>query len=99
MSVVSILRFTVRDGAGDELVRRFAELEIFQRAHESGGYLGGRLLRRSGDDSDFLVVADWETRADYEAWLENPVRAETGEKLQPLLVDEVVAGEVYEVAG
>jgi heme-degrading monooxygenase HmoA len=99
VSVVSVLRFRARDGAADELVRRFAQLEIFERARESGGFLGGRLLRAEGGGSEFTVVADWETRDDYQAWLDNPVRSETGAQLQPLLTDEVAAGELYEVAG
>ena len=99
MSVVSVLRFRAREGAADELVRRFARLEIFERARESGGFLGGRLLRSEGGGSEFTVIADWETHGDYQAWLDNPVRAETGAQLEPLLADEVTAGELYEVAG
>jgi heme-degrading monooxygenase HmoA len=99
VSVVSVLRFRACEGAADELARRFAELEIFERARESGGFIGGRLLRRDGDGSEFSVIADWQTREDYQAWLDNPVRAETGAQLEPLLADEVTAGELYEVVG
>lgn len=98
MRVVSVLQLTAREGAADELVRRFAELEIFERARESGGLIGARLLRRHGG-SDFAVIADWESRADYQAWLDNPARAETGAQLEPLLAGDVVAGELYEVVG
>lgn len=99
MSVVSVLRLRARDGAADELVRRFAELEIFERARESRGFLGGRLLRGEGGGSEFTVIADWETHADYQAWLDNPARSETGALLEPLLAGDVSAGELYEVAG
>jgi heme-degrading monooxygenase HmoA len=99
VSVVSVLRLRARDGAADELVLRFAQLEIFERARESGGFLGGRLLRAKGGGAEFTVIADWETHDDYQAWLDNPVRAETGAQLEPLLADEVTAGELYEVVG
>jgi heme-degrading monooxygenase HmoA len=95
VTVVSVLRLPVRPGSEDALVRVFAELEIFRRSEESGGFLGGRLLRpRSG--SHFLVIAEWESDDDYRTWLENPVREELGAHIEPLLTGDVQAGELYE---
>src|SRR5262249_56630522 len=45
MTVVSVLRLATRPGKEPDLVRAFAELEIFERSRESGGFLGGRLPR------------------------------------------------------
>lgn len=97
MTVVSVLRLATRPGKEPDLVRAFAELEIFERSRESGGFLGGRLLRPVGG-GPFLVVAEWASARDYHAWLDNPVRSELGEQLEPLLEDEVQAGELYEEA-
>jgi heme-degrading monooxygenase HmoA len=95
MTVVSVLRLTTRPGKERELVRAFAELEIFERSRESGGFLGGRLLRPVAG-GPFLVVAEWASANDYQGWLDNPVRSELGERLEPLLGDEVESGELYE---
>jgi heme-degrading monooxygenase HmoA len=95
MSVVSVLRFSARPGAADELARRFGALKIFEHSQQSGGFLGGRLLRQL-DDHAFVVVAEWETEADYQRWLDNPVRAELGEELEPLLDADVTSGQLYE---
>ena len=95
MTVVSVLRLSVRPGSEGELVRAFEELEIFERSRESGGFLGGRLLRPLGG-GPLLVMAEWESARDYQGWLDNPVRDELGGRLEPLLDGDVQAGELYE---
>jgi heme-degrading monooxygenase HmoA len=95
VTVVSLLRLVPRDGAADELARRFGALEIFEHSRRSGGFLGGKLLRPA-DDEAFVVLAEWETSADYQRWLDNPVRAELGSELEPLLDADVSSGQLYE---
>jgi heme-degrading monooxygenase HmoA len=96
MTVVSVLRLNLRSGAGPELARMFDELEIFEHSRRSGGFRGGRLLRPLAEGGPYLVVADWESAEAYQGWLDNPVRAELGAQLEPLLADEVTSGELYE---
>jgi heme-degrading monooxygenase HmoA len=95
MTVVSVLRLPVRPGKEDELRRAFDELEIFRRSRESGGFLGGRLLRAL-NGGPVLVMAEWESARDYQGWLDNPVRDELGARLEPLLDGDVRAGELFE---
>jgi heme-degrading monooxygenase HmoA len=96
MTVVSVLMLPVREGAGEELVRTFARLEIFEHSRQSGGFLSGRLHRPLGHDDSFLVLAEWESAEAYQGWLANPSRAELAERLAPLLSDEVAAGDLFE---
>jgi heme-degrading monooxygenase HmoA len=95
MTIVSVLRLRVRPGSEDALVRAFAELEIFRHSEESGGFLGGRLLRRQGGGA-FLVIAEWESDDAYHGWLDNPVREALGAHIEPLLAGDIQAGELYE---
>lgn len=95
MTVVSVLRLAVRPGSEDAIVRAFAELEIFRHSRDSGGFLGGRLLRPR-DGGTFLVIAEWESDHAYRGWLDNPVREELGAHLEPLLAGDIQAGELYE---
>jgi heme-degrading monooxygenase HmoA len=95
MTVVSVLRLRVRPGKETELVSAFAELRIFERSRESGGFLGGRLLCPIGG-GPFLVIAEWETASDYQGWLDNPAREEIGGRLEHLVDEDVQAGELYE---
>jgi heme-degrading monooxygenase HmoA len=99
VTFVSVLELPVRRGSEKELVRLFAQLQIFERSRDSGGFLGGRLLRPLTAGDPFVVVADWESADAYQRWLDNPVRAELGEELEAVLAgDEVAAGRLYEEA-
>jgi heme-degrading monooxygenase HmoA len=94
--IVSVLRLHVRADAGAELARLYDELEVFEHARRSGGFRGGRLLRPLEVGAPFLVVAEWDTAQDYQGWLDSPVRAELGTRLEPLLTDDVAGGELFE---
>jgi heme-degrading monooxygenase HmoA len=96
MTIVSALRLPVRPEAAAEFAARFQELDVFERSAESGGFLGGRLLRPLVEGAPFLVIAEWEHAGAYQAWLDNPVRAELSEQIDPLLTGEVVPGELFE---
>jgi heme-degrading monooxygenase HmoA len=96
VTFVSLLKLPVRRGAEEQLVQLFAQLEIFERSRESGGFLSGRLLRPLADGDPFVVVADWESADAYRNWLDNPIRADLGAQLEAVLAgDEVAAGELY----
>ena len=93
MTVVSVLRLRAR--AGVDLSAAFAELEIFEHSRRSGGFLGGRLLRPV-EAGPYVVLAEWEDAKAYRVWLDNPIRAELGTQLEPLLAGDVTPGELFE---
>jgi quinol monooxygenase YgiN len=93
MTVVSVLRLHARPGA--DVAAAFADLEIFEHSRQSGGFLGGRLLRALDGDG-FLVLAEWRDAAAYQGWLDNPIRPELGAQLEPWLTDDVTPGEIFE---
>jgi heme-degrading monooxygenase HmoA len=98
MSVVSVLELPVRAGAEATIARVYDDAEIFELSRQSGGFLSGRLLRplRAGDP--FLVIAEWESKASYQQWLDNPVRESLGAQITPHLTGDVGEGTVYEDA-
>jgi heme-degrading monooxygenase HmoA len=96
MSVVSVLRLPVRPGAVDELARAFEELNVFGHSERSGGFLGARFLRPLAAGDPVLVVAEWDSPESYQRWLDNPVRESLRPRLEPLVTDEVAAGQLYE---
>ena len=95
MSVVSVLYLPVREGAEDDVARVYVEAEIFELSRQSGGFRSGRLLRPLRAGEPMLVIAEWDDDADYQRWLDNPVRATLGELITPHLSGEVVAGTLY----
>jgi heme-degrading monooxygenase HmoA len=94
VTVISVLRLSARPGV--DLAEAFERLEIFEHSRRSGGFLHGRLLRPLQAGAPYVVLAEWENDDDYRRWLENPMRAELGEQLEPLLDGDVVPGELYE---
>jgi heme-degrading monooxygenase HmoA len=95
--IVSVLSLAARPGAEDDLVRAFAEHEIFEHSRRSGGFVSGRLLRPLTPGEPFLVIAEWDEPSSYQRWLENPARDQLSEALNPLLATEHVApGKLYE---
>jgi heme-degrading monooxygenase HmoA len=98
VSVVSVLSVAVRPGAEDDLVRAFAEHDVFGHSRRSGGFVGGRLLRPLEPGDPFLVVAEWDDPESYRGWLDHPIRADLSAALEPLLAEHVVPGRLYEEA-
>jgi heme-degrading monooxygenase HmoA len=96
--VVSVLSLAVRPGAEDDLVRAFAEQDVFGHSRRSGGFLGGRLLRPLEPGDPFVVIAEWDGPGSYQGWLDNPIRGQLSAALEPLLAEHVVPGRLYEEA-
>ena len=94
--VVSVLHLAVRPGAEDDLVRAFAERDVFGHSRRSGGFVSGRLLRPLEQGEPFVVVAEWDGPEAYQGWLDNPVRGELSAALEPLLAEHVIPGRLYE---
>ncbi len=93
----SILRIPVRDGAEEEFVRAFGDLQVFRHAGEIDGFRGGRLFRPLTSGQPFVVIAEWEGARAYESWLEAPVREQLVRAIEPLIAGEMSGG-VYVVA-
>ena len=58
----------------------------------------GRFSDRSptADGGSFVVMAEWESDDAYRGWLESSVRAELAAHIEPLLIGDVEAGQLYE---
>jgi heme-degrading monooxygenase HmoA len=97
MTVVSVLSLPVRTGAERAIARAYEETRVFELSSASGGFLGGRLLRPERLGEPFLVVAEWETPADYERWLGSSARAGLAGHLAPHLSGDMPAGSIYAV--
>jgi heme-degrading monooxygenase HmoA len=93
MTVTSVLRLRTRPGV--DLGAAFAELEVFEHSRRTGGFLGGRLLRPL-EGEDHLVIAEWEDAAAYQGWLDSEARVAVGQRLEPLMADEVHSGELFQ---
>jgi heme-degrading monooxygenase HmoA len=93
--IVSVLELHVLPGSAPAVARAYDELGVFERARESGGFRSGRLLEPAEPGRPMLVIGEWDDAASYELWLANPVRAELGGRLEPMLADEPAAGGIF----
>jgi len=92
--IVSVLQLPVRAGSEEEIVRFYAEHDVFGLAARVGGFRSGSLLEPTAPGSAWLVVAEWDDAAAYERWLAAPARAELSELLAPHL-EGTPAGSTY----
>ena len=81
----SILRLRVKRGRRDELVELFDRLGVFAAASEQDGFVSAELQVPLDDAEEVVVTATWTSPEAYDGWLANPVRAEFGAHLEPLL--------------
>ncbi|MBU2666136.1 antibiotic biosynthesis monooxygenase [Actinoplanes bogorensis] len=99
--VRSVLTLRAAAGLGEKLEAFYADQRILEVARAFPGCRAAELLR-SVDDSPatHLVIADWDTAADYQNWVDNPWRASLSEGLFALLDkpdDEPLVGGVFEL--
>jgi heme-degrading monooxygenase HmoA len=81
----SVLVFRTLPGRLGEFVAAFRRLQVLPRASRQPGFRRGQLHVRVDGGDEALVTAEWDSPEAYEAWLENPVRAEIQAELGPLL--------------
>jgi quinol monooxygenase YgiN len=92
----SVLTFTLLPHRRQDFIDAFARLEVLPTSSFQAGYRGGQLHVDLDDPDTAMVTAQWDSRAAYQGWLENPVRETIGEQLQPFLADEP-SGRVFEL--
>ena len=97
----SVLTLRATDsGALEEL---YAEHGILARARRFPGCRDALLLRAvDGGPATHLVVADWDTAADYRRWVADPWRAALSQQLAAVLdttPDEPIVGALFELVG
>lgn len=96
---VLTLRAAARQSAA--LEEFYREHAILRRAREFAGCRDAALLRAaSAGPATHLVIADWDTAADYQRWAADPWRVALSRQLATLLdtgPDEPVVGELYEL--
>ena len=84
----SVLRLHAAPGRADEVAQFYAEQAILDRARAFAGCQDAVLLRSTGDDSVYLVIADWDAPSDYQRWVDDPWRADVSRRLADLLDTE-----------
>jgi len=77
-----ITRVALKAGAEPEWDK--AVRERIEAAHGRPGWIGGQLLIPADGLNQRVIVGTWQTRADWEAWHEDPAFRETRERMEGL---------------
>lgn len=97
----SVLALRAAAGRAAALEAFFADHRILQRARGFDGCRDALLLRSvDAGPVTHLVIADWDTAADYRRWVDDPWRAALSQQLAALLdvrADEPLVGGVFEL--
>lgn len=92
----SIIRLNVTSGREREFEESFRKRRVLERAKEAARLRTGELLRPLVAGSPYVVVATWNTAADYQAWVDSPVRAELA-TIPPRLSEPMAPADLYEI--
>jgi len=71
----SVIRLRVTAGLDHEFEESFRNRRVLKRAKEVARMRTGELLRPIAG-GPYVVEATWDTAADYQTWVDSPVRAE-----------------------
>jgi heme-degrading monooxygenase HmoA len=100
----SVLSLRAAAGQSEALEELYARHGVLERAKQFEGCRDAVLLRASDDDTGgspvtHLVIADWDSAADYRRWVADPWRDAVSRQLAAVLdtgADEPVVGGLYE---
>ena len=99
--VRSVLTLRATAGQAGALEALYADHGVLARARVFPGCRGAQLLRSvDGGTATHLVIADWESAADYQRWVDDPWRDALSGRLAALLDkadDEPLVGGVFEL--
>ncbi len=60
--------------------------EMRREAIHRTGYVSGETLRHASDPSRYVVISNWRSRADWEAWVNSEARRKIEARIAPLLI-------------
>ena len=83
MAIRVVIERKVKEGKQSDMMNVLRELRT--SALQRTGYISGETLRSKDDPLTYVVLSNWQTVEDWEAWRKHPERRKIGERLEPLL--------------
>jgi heme oxygenase (mycobilin-producing) len=84
MSVRVIIERQVEPGQEARL--RLFMTQSRTKAIKAKGYISGETLKALDDPSKFIVLSNWSSAEDWNAWVKDPERVKLQQELEPLLI-------------
>ncbi|RKQ85364.1 quinol monooxygenase YgiN [Mycolicibacterium mucogenicum 261Sha1.1M5] len=93
--IKSILRIQVSSPLAEEVIDRYAKLEVLETSILESGALACELAQSTTDEGSLIVSALWKDEAAYAHWLANPSRERIAAAMGDLTM--LMTGETYRV--
>ncbi len=93
----SVLQLLPKNGDYDSVIEFFREQRVLEQARDSGGLVEATINIPVSRSGPMLIIAVWQTSADYDRWLSNPGRAAFTPRLAALVEAEPGTGATYEI--
>jgi heme-degrading monooxygenase HmoA len=84
MAVKVIIERKVKEGKQTEMMNLMRELRALALYRK--GYISGETLRSRDDPSTYIVISNWQSVEDWEAWRNHSERIEMKRRFEPILV-------------
>ncbi len=91
----SVIRLSIEPGREREFEEQFRTRRVLERAKDAARLRTGELLRPLAG-GPYVVVATWDSREDYQAWVNSAVRADLS-ATPPQLSQPTAPADLYEV--
>ncbi len=85
MAIKVIIERKGKEGKQAEMMNLMRELRALALYRK--GYISGETLRSKEDPATYIVISNWQSVEDWEAWQNHPERHEISKRFEPLLVD------------
>lgn len=93
--IKSILKIQVSNSLAEEVIERYARLEVLETSIRESGALMCELAQSTTDGGSLIVSALWKDEAAYSHWLANPSRGRIANGMGDLTM--LTTGEIYRV--
>jgi|GEM_PF-4239722 len=93
--VRSIIRLRVIPGREQEFEETFCSRGVLALAHRVAGLRTGELLRPLRTGEPYVVIATWNSEADYQVWVNSPLRGQVNTAAP--ISEPVAPADLYEI--
>ncbi len=94
----SVLQLHPKNHDYESVIEFFREEHVLEQSRDSGGLVEATVNIPMSRSGPMLVIAVWQTPADYDRWLSNPARAAFTPRLAALVEGAPGNGATYEIA-
>jgi len=91
----TVIKLRVVPGREEEFEEAFRSRGVLALAHQLAGLRSGELLRPLRSGEPYVVIATWNSEADYQVWVNSPLRSQVNTAAP--ISEPVAPADLYEI--